>query len=186
MWAQHQRGGDCAPTCDATLSSVGDSGFTIIYGVDESHGEKKLAPTYMRASVYTRPAPWRHDEVSLRRDLTTRPLFKDAEHRNQTVSAYGAIISSFPLTCGGCCTSCFWASHNWSTKIDKDPQGIAIKPGTPLTSIVAPTANHATPTRSLEATDSSLNAPFDEKVAFMACPRHAADRQAVVAKRATF
>lgn len=166
MWAQHQRGGDCAPTCDATLSSVGDSGFTIIYGVDESHGEKKLAPTYMRASVYTRPAPWRHDEVSLRRD--------------------GAIISSFPLTCGGCCTSCFWASHNWSTKIDKDPQGIAIKPGTPLTSIVAPTANHATPTRSLEATDSSLNAPFDEKVAFMACPRHAADRQAVVAKRATF
>lgn len=140
----------------------------------------------MRASVYARPAPWRHDEVSLRRDLTTRPLFKDAEHRNQTVerlrSNYIVISSNF----GGCCTSCFWASHNWSTKIDKDPQGIAIKPGTPLTSIVAPTANHATPTPSLEATDSSLNAPFDEKVAFMACPRHAADRQAVVAKRATF
>lgn len=75
---------------------------------------------------------------------------------------------------------------NWPTKIDEDPQGIAIKPGTPSTSIVAPPANHATPTRSLEATDSSLNVPFDEKVAFMACPRHAADRQAVVVKRATF
>ncbi|KAG2339358.1 hypothetical protein BDR05DRAFT_968099 [Suillus weaverae] len=58
-----------------------------------------------------------------------------------------------------------------------------MKPGTPLTSIVAPPANHATPTRSPEATD---NASFDEKVAFMACPIHAADTQAVVAKRATF
>jgi hypothetical protein len=87
----------------------------------------------MRASVYAAGlAPWRHDEVSLRRDLTTRTLFKDAEHRNQTVERLRSnyIVTSSNL--GECCTSCFSASHNWSTKIDKDPQGIAIKPGTPV------------------------------------------------------
>lgn len=102
---------------EATSSSVGDSGFTVLNRVDKLHYKMHLT-TIRLGTKKNSVIPKRIKETStnicvlacgrtqagsletiimLSRDLTTRPLFKDTKHTNQTVGRLRSNYIEIPL-----------------------------------------------------------------------------------------